>query len=142
MDKIQKKLVEITKRSGFQADPEFPFRIAAITLTGNDIMLEFSGGRKQLVNVSYRGTQYRLTSIVLKRAYVEKIGKYKLLPRVWLRNRETNLVTFSLDKHGRLIGCIEQPSETAEADELLYYLEHLAIECDELQYLLRGMEDS
>jgi hypothetical protein len=42
------------------------------------------------------------------------------------------------DRHNRLIGRIEHPASTLDAEELFFYESRLAIECDRLVYLLTG----
>ena len=54
------------------------------------------------------------------------------------RNRQTDVVNFTFDRHNRLIGRIEHPANTLDAEELFFYFSRLAIECDRLEYLLTG----
>lgn len=140
MDKINEILRTIARQHRLKSDSDGSLRTTAIELTEHGVLVYFRNGRKQYVGVSEQDGFYRLTSTILKRAAVEAIGRKKVLPLIWLRNRETNTVEFNLDKQGRLVGSIEQPSKTADADEILHYLEHLAWEGDRLEYLLSGME--
>ena len=144
MDKIQKILEEIVSQTqGTTTSGKFHHTIT-LQQVDDEIHVVFSNGRKQKIKLSQNGKYYRLTSIILKRAEVERLEEQKneeLLPFLWLRNRETKLVAFTLDKDNRLVGIIEQPYETADAGEVIYYLESLAWECDQLEYLLRGMGD-
>jgi hypothetical protein len=141
VDKIHRILYEIAARTNSGSPMDGSRRTIAIHLIENGIQLEFVNGRKQHVRVVYQDTHYRLISVVLRRGWVEQIGREKILPLLWLRNREINLVAFTLDKRGRLIGSIEQPYKTADPAEVFYYLENLAWECDQLEYLLRGIGD-
>jgi hypothetical protein len=141
VDNIQKILHEIAGRTNSSSPKAEPRRTTAVHLIENGVQLEFVNGRKQNVSVVYQGTHYRFVSVVLRRGGVEQIGREKILPLSWLRNREINLVAFTLDKRGRLIGSIEQPYKTADPAEVFYYLENLAWECDQLEYLLRGIGD-
>lgn len=142
MDRLPELIKEVILQIRRESREKTPMHTIDIDLTKEGVVVEFSNGRQQYISVSQQSDYYRLTSVILKRSYVEKIGREKILPFVWQRNRETNLVAFSLDKQGRLIGSIEQRLETADADEMLLYLEHLAWECDQLEYLLSGMEAS
>jgi len=142
VDRIQKLIQSVAlqasqKRQRANFIPTHSFRHV-----NHGVLVEFSNGRKQHVMVSHQGEHYLLISVILKRGHVEKIGRSTILPFIWQRNRETNLVAFSLDKQGRLIGSIEQLTKTADVNELHMYLEHLAQECDQLQYLLSGPERS
>jgi hypothetical protein len=144
VDKIRKILEELDSQGRITAF-RGKFRHSVTLQQADDgIQIVFSNCRKQKIKLSQNGQYYRLTSVILKRAEVEKPKERKneeLLPFLWLRNRETNLVAFTLDKDDRLVGIIEQPHETADTDEVMYYLESLAWECDQLEYLLRGMSD-
>lgn len=142
MDRLHVLIKDVVRKIREESRAKTLMHTIDINLTEDGVVAEFSNGRQQLISVSQQSGYYRLTSVVLKRGYVEKIGRGKILPFIWQRNRESNLVAFSLDKKGRLIGSIEQPSETADADEMLLYLEHLAWECDQLEYTLSGVEAS
>ena len=142
MDRLHTLIKDVVRKIREESRAKTLMHTIDINLTEDGVVAEFSNGRQQLISVSQQSGYYRLTSVVLKRGYVEKIGRGKILPFIWQRNRESNLVAFSLDKKGRLIGSIEQPSETADADEMLLYLEHLAWECDQLEYTLSGVEAS
>lgn len=144
MDKIQKIVEELVSQTKIAAAAGKFHHTITLQQFENDIHVVFSNGRKQKIKLSQNGKYYRLTSVILKPAEVEKLKDRKneeLLPLLWLRNRETNLVAFTLDKDNRLVGNIEQPYETADAQEVIYYLECLAWECDLLECLLRGMGD-
>lgn len=142
MDRLQELIRDVVYQIRQESRARTPMHTIDINQTEDGVVVEFSNGRQQQVSISQHAGQYRLNSVVLKRGYVEKIGRGKILPFIWQRNRESNLVAFGIDKQGRLIGSIEQPSQTADAGEMFLYLEHLAWECDQLEYILRGMEDS
>ena len=142
MDRLQELIRDVIRQVCQESRAKTPMHSIVISLTEGGVMVEFSNGRQQHISVSQQSGYYRLTSVVLKRGYVEKIGREKILPFIWQRNRESNLVAFSIDKQSRLLGSIEQSSETADVDEMLLYLEHLAWECDQLEYILSGGEAS
>ena len=105
-----------------------------------ELTVEFSDGRKQRIHIERRSGRYLLTSVVLGRARVEEIGSTHLLPLLWQRNRETNVVAFDIDQRGRLIGRVEQVAETLDAEELAIYTKWLARQCDRLEYILSGLD--
>lgn len=107
---------------------------------GAELIIEFSSGRKQRVMFERRDHRYALVSIVIGRAQVEEIGRAQLLPKLWQRNRETNVVAFDIDRLGRLTGAIEQVAETLDSEELATYVRWLASECDRLEYILSGKD--
>ena len=138
MDNIIELLREKANDPGFEAGR--PSNIRRIAINGDEVVLQFQNGRQQMVNIVYSQSHYRLISVILRRGVVAQIDRESLLPSIWRRNRSTDLVAFEIDKYGRLIGAIEHPMRTADADELLYYLEQLAWECDKLEYLLSGRD--
>lgn len=142
MDRLRELIRDVIRQIHQESRAKTPLCTIDINQTEDGVVVEFSSGRQQHINVSQQSELYRLTSVILKRSFVEKIGRGRILPFIWQRNRESNLVAFSLDKRGRLIGSIEQPSKTADASEMLLYLERLAWESDQLEYLLKGIEDS
>lgn len=106
----------------------------------NGAVVLFGNNRRQRIVVERRPDRYVMTSIVLGRARVEGMRHAALLPRVWQRNRETNVVAFSLDRRGRLIGRIEQLAATLDASELAHYMQLLARQCDQFEYVLSGRD--
>ena len=140
MDKIQRLIQDTVRQMSEKSRAKSHVYITDINLVEHGVLIKFSNGRQQLINILQHAELYLLTSVILKRGRVEKIGREKILPLIWQRNRETNLVAFSIDKQGRLIGSIEQLTETADVNELCLYLERLAQECDQLEYLLTGKE--
>lgn len=142
MDRIEGILRSIARQHQLKSQADGPLHTTAVELTEQGVLVSFRNGRQQSISVSQHAGFYRLVSVILKRRSVEKIGRKKILPFIWLRNRETNTIAFSLDRQGRLIGSIEQLSETADAHEVFHYLEYLAWECDQLEYLLQGVEDT
>lgn len=100
----------------------------------------FPNGRRQRITVERQGERYILTSVVLKSRQVEELGRTEILLRLWQRNRETNVVTFSVDKRGKLVGRVEQLADTIDSGELTLYLELLARECDQFEYSLTGQD--
>ena len=144
MDKIQANHEELVSQTQVAANPGKFHHIITLQQSEGGIQVVLGNGRKQKIKLSQKGRYYRLTSVILKRVEVARLRERKkdqLLPLLWLRNRETNLVAFTLDKDDRLVGTIEQPYDTADVEEVMYYLEKLAWECDRLEYLFRGMLD-
>ena len=142
MDRLHTLIKDVVRQIRQESRGKTPMHTIDINLTEDGVLVEFSNGRQQHISVSQQSGYYRLTSVILKRSYVEKIGRGKILPFIWQRNRESNLVAFGIDTQDRPTGGIEQPSETDDAGEMLLYLEHLAWECDQLEYTLSGVEAS
>jgi hypothetical protein len=51
------------------------------------------------------------------------------------------LVAFGFDKRDRLVGIVEQPIATMAPEELRFYVEMLAKECDRFEYVLTGEDE-
>lgn len=107
---------------------------------GNRLEAVFPNGRRQRMIIERQGERYILTSVVLTSKRVKEFWRSELLPHLWKRNRETNVVAFSLDRQDRLVGQIEQLAETVDVDELAFYIALLARECDRFEYALTGQD--
>ena len=98
-------------------------------------------GRRQTIAICRDGQWYRMSSTVLgpdKAAGFIDDGQG--LWWIWQRNAHTDLVNFTLDKQGRLVGRVDQFAATMQEDELLFAISRLAIECDRLEYVLAGRD--
>jgi hypothetical protein len=119
---------------------DLPNPNATIKPHRNGVVVTFSNKRRQIITVGRQNERYMMSSVVLGRARVADIGRSRLLSLAWQRNRETNVVAFSLDKRGRLVGQVEQLVETIDPEELAFYIELLARECDQFEYALSGKD--
>jgi hypothetical protein len=59
---------------------------------------------------------------------------------IWQRNANVDIVNFTLDERGRLVGRVDQRAATMQEAELLFAISRLAIECDRLEYILVGRD--
>jgi hypothetical protein len=50
-------------------------------------------------------------------------------------------VAFAFGRDDRLVGIIEQPIATMSPEELLFYVQMLAEECDRFEYMLTGEDE-
>lgn len=129
------------------ADGRSSFRMES-NATGEEVTIVFASdrkqevadGRRQEITIVRKSDYYVMTSTVLKEARVRSMGIDALYPRLWKRNLQTDVVAFTFDKQGKLIGRVEQLASTVDAEELRFYIETLARECDQLEYLLTGVD--
>jgi len=116
--------------------------------TGEEVTVVFASGReqdadddrRQDITIVRKGDYYVMTSTVLKEARVRSKKIDELYPQLWRRNVQTDVVAFTFDKQGKLIGRVEQLASTVDAEELRFYIEILARECDQLEYLFTGTD--
>ena len=101
----------------------------------------FPNGRKQRFYIIEQGKYYSFRSVILNKSKVKQYYIDWLLPFLWQQNKETPLVSFQINEDGRLIGKISQLIESLDRDELLFYIEVLAKECDRLEYALTGKDN-
>ena len=102
----------------------------------------FPDNRKQRINILQQGKYFTFRSVVLGKAKVNQYYEDWLLSYIWQENKETPLVSYQIDKKGRLTGRITQLTETLDKEELLFYIEVLAKECDRMEYLLTGKDQN
>ena len=129
------------------ADGRSSFRMES-NATGEEVTVVFASdrkqevadGRRQDITIVRKGNYYVMTSTVLKEARARSKKIEELYPRLWKRNLQTDVVAFTFDKQSKLIGRIEQLASTVDAEELRFYIETLARECDQLEYLLTGVD--
>ena len=99
--------------------------------------------RWQRVEVGRRGDICLLRSMVVGTTFVTRNNAHwrRLAYRAWRKNAEKELVAFGFDKRDRLVGIVEQPIATMAPEELRFYVEMLAKECDRFEYVLTGEDE-
>lgn len=98
--------------------------------------------RKHIVRVEVNEGRCRLSSIVLRAAEVPSRVALKrdLIYRAWRKNALKELVSFTFDGYGNLIGVIESLMDTLDDEELVMYIDALATEADRFEYKLTGQD--
>ena len=131
MDRIEKML----SRVGTLPDSQLK-----VSYCDDRAQIDLGAGRGQTVFIERHGDSYVLTSVVLGTVRTEQHSADMLsfAGTIWRRNRETDMVNFTLDSQNRLVGRVDHPAESLDAAELFYYLTRLAVECDRMEYLLTG----
>lgn len=109
-----------------------------LAVQGDLVEVALPDGRVHRVTVTSAVDGLTLTARVATRAAMADHAEPELL--VWQRNRVTQLVGFRFDKHDLLVGECQVPSPALAADELLFYVRHLAAECDRFEALLTGAD--
>jgi hypothetical protein len=100
------------------------------------------GTRRQIVHLKRSHGFYRFWSIVAPSSFVTKNDKHwrDLAYKVWRKNDAKDIVGFSFDAHDRLIGSVDQPAETLDPEEIVFYVDLVARECDRFEYRLSGQD--
>lgn len=111
---------------------------ADLTVRGDGVDVELPDGRAHRVKVGATAGGWALTARVATRGAMAGVDDPEVL--VWTRNRVTQLVGFRLDKHDLLIGESWVPAAGLTGDEFVFYVRHLAAECDRLEALLTGAD--
>jgi len=112
-------------------------------VSGDRVVVSTANGeRQQEIRFSREGDHVVLTSIVLGRAAVTRDPARwnELTLRTWMRNAESNLVTFAFDDRDRLVARIRHLAEHLDARELELYVRALAAESDRFEYVLTGRD--
>jgi len=132
-----KEIAKMTRRG--QLDGHMPYLLEIKPLS-NTVSVVFASGRRQDVVIEEDGEYYVMASTVMGTQRVQGITDDDFFTRLWQRNAHTDVVAFGLDKKGRLIGRTTHLKQTLDQDELRFYIEILARECDQLEYLLTGVD--
>ena len=107
---------------------------------GSQVQIVLSRTRRsQTVHIARRKESYVFSSVIAHTSAVNE-NRRSLAFRLWRRNALKVVVAFAIDREERVIGLIDLPIESARRDELEFYLETLARECDRLEYILTGMD--
>lgn len=115
-------------------------RRAGLRATGADIVVRLGESRRQVVSVEEKDPEsLRLSSIVAKPSATSRLVNPELA--AWGRNRLTELVGFSIDSRGRMIGETWLPTAGLTAAEWKFAVFNLARACDRFEYLITGSDD-
>lgn len=115
-------------------------REAGLRVHRHSIEVEFQDRRRQRVHVDeVDGPSLRLWSVVAPQRTVAHLDDPLL--HAWRRNRLSELVGFSMDNEGRMIGETWVPIIGLTADEWTYYVTVVAKACDHLEYVLTGSDE-
>ena len=107
---------------------------------GRQVRISLSrNGRSQIVRLARRRDRYVFSSVVVPVSAVNE-DRRALAYRLWRRNALKAVVTFTIDHRDRVVGLVDQPTESVHAKELKFYVETLARECDRLEYILTGTD--
>jgi hypothetical protein len=107
-------------------------------IQGSEISVAFPDDRSHKVLLQESDDEYLLTANVARRALVATLPDLAI--SVWQRNRTVSLMGFRIDKLGRLIAESCVPKNGLTASEFQFYVRHLAIEADRLEYILSGSD--
>lgn len=116
------------------------FRISV----GDYITVALEGGSTQAIEISPNaaGTALRARSIIARRSTVAAASpESSPLRYAWERNRLSDLLGFTVDGHGRLIGESWIPLAGLEPEEFALYVNELARVSDWHEFRLAGKDE-
>jgi len=141
MDERLGMLREVVKQTNrAQRDGHTKYRLE-LEPFGELVRVVFNNNRHQDITIEEDGDYYVMTSMVMGAQRVQNMGVDEVfLPWLWERNAHIDIVAFTLDKKGRLVGRTTHLKQTMDQEELRLYIEILARECDLLEYQLTGID--
>jgi len=117
---------------------------ASFTLSADDrIVVELDGGARQTIGLRAErdDTALRARSVIATARTLSNAADDDSPWRyAWARNRLSDLVGFTVDSHGRLIGETWIPIAGLTPEELKLYLRELARVCDWHEFRLTGQD--
>lgn len=113
-------------------------RARDLEVIGESVKVKLPDGRTHTVRVTDAGDAFRMTATVVRAAVARNVEDLAVL--TWRRNRGTELVGFSIDDSGRLIGVCWVPKLGLTRTEFQLYARTLAGECDRYEYELTGQD--
>lgn len=101
-----------------------------------------AGNRRQRIRIIREDSQYVFSTLVLGSTTLRRRPerRRRLAIRAWTRNARTDLVNFTFDRSGRLVGEIRHLADHLDVEELAIYLSILATEGDRFEYVLTGKD--
>ncbi len=109
-----------------------------ISVSGEVVEVVTHNERRQRISVHETADTFELTGVVARAAAIRDIQDVPL--RIWRHNRATQLVGFRIDERGRIVGETWVPKAGLSRTEFLFYIKHLAVECDLFEYQLTGKD--
>lgn len=113
-------------------------------MKGADIVVHMTNYRRQQrILIRREGSQYVFSTLVLDATAMRRKPKYRRRVALWAwaRNAKTELVAFTFDRVGRLVGEIRHPADHLDTAELAIYLRILTTEGDRFEYVLTGRDE-
>ena len=107
-----------------------------ISVDGDGVQVVVADERRQHIAIRETAETFELTGIVARPAAINTVPDVSL--RAWRRNRAMQLVGFRVDQKNRLVGEAWVPKAGLKRDEFLFYVKHVAAECDLFGYYLTG----
>jgi len=72
--------------------------------------------------------------------FSKRASQNDLIKYTWLRNRYIDLVEFVIDPNGAIVGRVVHPHDDMQWDEFIYCAYTLAVEADNLEYVLSSID--
>jgi len=72
--------------------------------------------------------------------FAKHLSEVELIKYTWIRNRHIDLVGFVVDSTLAIVGRVVHPIENISWDEFIYCAYTLAVESDNLEYLLSNKD--
>lgn len=119
---------EVAKRAGYSVSAD------------DSVSVALHGGSRQVVTFRLDGASnaLRATSIIARPSVLAAASGDSAHRYAWERNRLSDLVGFSVDGRGRLIGQAWIPIDGTTPDEFGLYVSELARVCDWHEFRLTG----
>lgn len=117
-------------------------KAAGYRVVGSEITVDLWAGRRQTVSVDDRHAPdaIRLSSVILGPNKTSQLAEGTPLEYAWERNRLSDLMGFSVDTKGRLIGESWIPLEGMTVEEFALHLDEVARVCDWHELRLTGVD--
>lgn len=107
-----------------------------LQVEGDSVVVQLAPVRRHRVHVAAGSDQFEMSAIVVSRSIATSIDGVAL--RAWRLNRNASLVSFRIDRRGRLVGESWAPFAGLTPEEFRFTLRNLAQECDRIEYVLTG----
>lgn len=139
-DEIVAYVKSINEDTPIPIDRSRETKVSAIKEDGlMTLVFEFGGAqvhRTQRVAIYECDGRCVFMSSATKTGYCKQLDVRDVIKYTWIRNRNIDLVEFVVDPTSSIVGRVVHPLEDMQWDEFIYCAYTLAVETDDLEYLL------
>lgn len=137
IDAINEEIhIPVDRTGGTRVRVEQEENVTTLVFEFSDLVLT----RTQRISIYALNERVVFLSHATRNGFCKSIDVKEIIQYTWIRNRHIDLVEFVVDPYQSIIGRVVHPCEEMQWDEFIYCAYTLAVETDNLEYLL-GQKD-
>jgi hypothetical protein len=113
-------------------------RTKGFVVDGEAINVQLADARSHRIYVSNHKDEYLIFGLIARPSLVRKLDDPMFV--TWMRNRNSELVSFRINHKECLIGEAWVPKAGLTSEEFQLYVRTVAVDCDRLESILTGKD--